>query len=248
MTTHRFFVSPDCLKNGVVTFPSETEHQMRRVLRLKAGQQVIVLDNQGNEFEVLLRADSAGTLGGEVMASRRAEGEPQVRLTLYLCLSQREKFEWMLQKCTEVGAAAFVPVISSRSLVQDAKAVDKKYPRWQKIIQEAAEQCERGRIPSLGAVMPFAKAVQAAAAANAAIIPWTGEHAHSLREALAGLPESGGTIAAMIGPEGGFSDEEAAAAQAAGVQPVTLGKRILRMETAAVVTAAVVMQVMGEMD
>ena len=247
MTTHRFFVSPDCLKNGVVTFPSETEHQLRRVLRLQAGQQVIVLDNLGNEFEVVLRADAASVLRGEVLASRRAEGEPQVRLILYLCLSQREKFEWMLQKCTEVGAAGFVPVISSRSLVQDAKAVEKKALRWQKIIQEAAEQCERGRIPPLEAAMPFAKAVQAATSADVAIIPWTGETAYSLRRALEDLPAEGGTIAAMIGPEGGFSDEEAAAARDAGVQPVTLGKRILRMETAAVVTAAVVMQVFGEM-
>ncbi len=248
MTTHRFFVSPDCLKNGVVTFPPETEHQMRRVLRLQAGQQVIVLDNVGNEFEVALRADAAGVLNGEVLASRQAAGEPQARLTLYLCLSQREKFEWMLQKCTEVGAAAFVPVISSRSLVQDAKAVDKKYPRWQKIIQEAAEQCERGRIPTLAAAMPFAKAVEAAKHSDVAIIPWTGEYAYSLKRSLAGVPAYGGSVAAMIGPEGGFSDEEAAAAQAAGVQPVTLGRRILRMETAAVVTAAVVMQVLGEMD
>ena len=248
MTTHRFFVSPDCLKNGVVTFPSETEHQLRRVLRLQAGHQVIVLDNLGNEFEVMLQADASGRLSGEVLASCLAEGEPRVRLTMYLCLSQREKFEWMLQKCTEVGAAGFVPVISSRSLVQDAKAVEKKAPRWQKIIQEAAEQCERGRIPTLEAAMPFAQAVQAATRADIAIIPWTGETTHSLEQTLADVPAGGGTIAALIGPEGGFSDEEAAAARDAGIQPVTLGKRILRMETAAVVTAAVVMQVMGEME
>ena len=244
---HRFFLSPECLKNGVVAFPSGTEHQLRRVLRLQAGQQVIVLDNLGSEFEVVLRSDAAGVLSGEVLASRRAEGEPQARLTLYLCLSQREKFEWMLQKCTQVGAAAFVPVISRRSLVQDARAVEKKFPRWQKILQEAAEQCERGCIPTLGAVMPFTKAVAAATASDVALIPWTGEHAYSLKRALTGVPAEGGTVAALIGPEGGFSDEEAAAAREAGVQPVTLGKRILRMETAAVVTTAVVMQLMGEM-
>jgi 16S rRNA (uracil1498-N3)-methyltransferase len=244
---HRFFLSPESIKTGLVSFPSETEHQIRRVLRLQDGQQVVVLDNQGKEYEVKLRADAEGKMSGEVLASRLAEGEPQSRLTLYLCLSQREKFEWMLQKCTEVGAAAFVPVISSRSLVQKASAVEKKYPRWQKIIQEAAEQSGRGRIPTLETVMPFAKALQSAVTSDVALIPWIGETAHSLKQALAAVPDGGGRIAALIGPEGGFSDEEAVSAQAAGVQPVTLGKRILRMETAAVVTAAVVMQLLGEM-
>ena len=245
---HRFFIFPDCIQANLVSFPSGTEHQIRRVLRLEDGQKVIVLDNHGNEFEVVLRADADGKFSGEVLVSRRAEVEPQIHLALYLCLSQREKFEWMLQKCTEVGAAAFVPVISSRSLVQKAGAVEKKYPRWQKIIQEAAEQSGRGRIPTLEAVLPFSKAVQAAASNDVALIPWTGETANSLKQALAFMPDTGKRIAALIGPEGGFSDEEAAAAQAAGVQPVTLGKRILRMETAAVVTAAVVMQLMGEME
>lgn len=244
---HRFFISPDCIQAKIVDFPSEVEHQIRRVLRLQDGQGVIVLDNLGNEFEVVLRADEMGKFGGEVVFSRKAEGEPNTNLTLYLCLSQREKFEWMLQKCTEVGAAAFVPFISSRSLVQKTAAVEKKYTRWQKIIQEAAEQSGRGRIPKLEAVQPFDKAVQAAAKNDAALLPWVGETACSLQEALADLSAGGMTIAAMIGPEGGFSDEEAATAQAAGVQPVTLGRRVLRMETAAVVTAALVMQVMGEM-
>lgn len=245
---HRFFISPDCIQANMLSFPSETEHQIRRVLRLQNGQAVIVLDNLGNEFEVALKSDAEGKFSGEVLSSRKAKGEPQARLMMYLCLSQREKFEWMLQKCTEVGTAAFVPVISSRSLVQKAGAVEKKYPRWQKIIREAAEQSGRGRVPALEAVMPFDRAVQAAALSDVAMIPWTRETAYSLEKALAVMPDTGGRIAAMIGPEGGFSDEEAAAAQEAGVQPVTLGRRVLRMETAAVVTAAVVMQLMGEMD
>lgn len=244
---NRFFVSPDCLQDGKVTFPAGTEHQLRRVLRLQPGQQVIVLDNQGSEFKVELYAGVGDTLGGKILSSRRAAGEPHTRLTLYLCLSQREKFEWMLQKCTEVGAVGFVPVISSRSLVQNAKSVEKKYSRWQKIIQEAAEQSGRGRIPTLGAVLPFAKAVQAAAASGLSLIPWEGETAHSLKGALKDMPEGGQSIAALIGPEGGFSAEEVAAAQAAEIQPITLGARILRMETAAVVTAALVLHERGEM-
>lgn len=244
---HRFFLTPDCLAEGVVTFPAQTEHQLRRVLRLQPGQQVIVLDDQGGEFEVELRANGAGLLEGKVVAGREAANEPETRLTLYLCLSQREKFEWMLQKCTEVGAAGFVPVVSSRSLVQDSRGVEKKWGRWQKIIQEAAEQSGRGRIPALGGVVNFAQAVQAAAGANAALIPWEGEAAHSLSKALAGLPAGPQQIAALIGPEGGFSAGEVAAAQAAGIQPVTLGRRVLRMETAAVVTAALVLHLRGEM-
>jgi 16S rRNA (uracil1498-N3)-methyltransferase len=244
---HRFFVPPECLRDGRVVFPTEPEHQLRRVLRLQPGQQVIVLDNRGSEYEVGLDADAGGVLGGQVLSSRPAAGEPQTRLTLYLCLSQREKFEWMLQKCTEVGAAGFVPVISSRSLVQDARGVEKKLPRWKKIIQEAAEQSGRGCIPELAAVQSFARALQASGGSDLALIPWEGETAHSLTSALEGLGRNGQRIAALIGPEGGFSEEEVSAAQVAGFRPVTLGRRILRMETAAVVTAALVLHDLGEM-
>jgi 16S rRNA (uracil1498-N3)-methyltransferase len=169
-------------------------------------------------------------------------GEPAARITLYLALTQREKFEWMLQKCTEVGAAAFVPVISSRSLVQERGDAAKKLERWGRIVREAAEQSQRGIVPEVRAPVKFEAALQDGSSYHLRLIPWEGEQATGLRQALAGLQNiSSPTLAVFIGPEGGFSVEEIEAARGAGFQPVTLGRRILRMETAAVVAAALIL-------
>ena len=243
---HRFFLPADCLSSSAVTFPADTARQISQVLRLRAGQHVLALDNRGQEYEIVLEAVGNPT-SGQVLQRRPAGGEPRSAVTLYLCLTQREKFEWMLQKCTEVGAAAFVPVISSRSLVQDAADVQRKLERWQRIVQEAAEQCGRGRVPLLSPALRFAAALQAAQAQPVRLIPWEEEQAQGLRAALTGLDRPLPPTAVLIGPEGGFSNEEVLAAQAAGFQAVTLGARILRMETAAVVAAALVLHEAGEM-
>ena len=239
---HHFFLPPESIQNQTVTFPQETARQICSVLRLRAGQMVTVLDDRGNQFAVELIEVERGTVIGAVQAQQPAAGEPPLPVTLYLCLAQREKFEWMLQKCTEVGACEFVPVISSRSLVQDAEDVARKQERWERILREAAEQSHRGRVPRLRPALKFDAALEAAKNHALRLIPWEQEAGLSLRAAIrahagAGMPESMGVL---IGPEGGFSEDEVEAARTAGFQAVTLGPRILRMETAAVVATALV--------
>jgi len=239
---HRFFIPPEAIHDGEVHFPPETAHQMQRVLRLRAGQRVVVLDNTGNEFEVELTLLAGDICQGKVVAAHPVPAEPGVEITLYLCLTQREKFEWMLQKCTEVGASVFIPVISQRSLVQHESEVRQKLPRWAKIVQEAAEQSGRGKIPQVLPVVRLAKVFAAGVGEyDAALIPWEKEDATSLRHTLSAYSQNPPRrVAVLIGPEGGFADEEVQAARAAGWQSVTLGKRIFRMETAAVVATALV--------
>ena len=113
------------------------------VLRLRPQDHVQVLDNQGAVFEVVLVELNPKQTLGNVVQTALAEGEPKTKITLFLGLTQREKFEWILQKATEIGAAAFVPLITRRSLVQTAKEVDNKVERWQRIIKEAAEQAAK---------------------------------------------------------------------------------------------------------
>lgn len=232
---HRFFLPLDAYQGQAVLFPSETAHQIQRVLRLHAGDSVICLDNQGWEYRVEL---NPGESSGRILGKSPAGGEPAVRLHLLLCLSQREKFEWMLQKCTEVGAAEFTPVLSSRSLVQDAHSLENKYPRWEKILQEAAEQSGRGVVPRLNRAADYEAALLAApAAGNLCLLAWEGETSQRLTGALQGQARNA-AVAVLIGPEGGLSEAEVELAAGAGWKPVSLGRRILRMETAAVVAAA----------
>ena len=244
---NRFFLPPSSIQAGRVHFSESVSRQIMQVLRLKPDARVVVLDGTGKEYLVRLIDLSVHETLGEIESESLSAGEPKTQLTLYLCLTQREKFEWMLQKCTEVGASCFVPVISSRSLVQDAKEVINKYERWQRILQEAAEQSHRGKVPTLEPPLPFEQALKAAARINSCkLIPWEEEKSLSLKEALQTHPAD--EVCLLIGPEGGFSKEEVAQAQSAGFLSVTLGKRILRMETAAVVASALVLYERGDMN
>lgn len=246
--TNRFFLPPELLKNDAVQFPEEIARQIARVLRLKAGARVIVLDNHGLQAEVELTGVAPEGVTGQILEKSPAMGEPKARLTLYLGLTQREKFEWMLQKCTEVGAAAFVPLVTQRSLVQDGREVERKRARWEAILREAAEQCGRGQIPELRPALSWGKALQDAGQGHdLALAAWEGEHSLRLRDALSGLKlQAAPRLAVLIGPEGGLSEGEIDAGRAAGVQAVSLGTRILRMETAAVVATALALDELEE--
>lgn len=243
---HRFFLPQQNIQSGQVSFPEPVSRQIVQVLRLKPDTLVTVLDGTGREYTVSLSILDAHHCEGIVKSEGLCANEPITELTLFLCMTQREKFEWILQKCTEVGVTRFVPVISSRSLVQDLKEVQSKYERWQRILQEAAEQSHRGKVPQLAEPMKFTQAVKEAQNYDCALIPWEDEHALSLKQAL--QKENLIKIALLIGPEGGFSREEVIQAEGSGFHAVTLGKRILRMETAAVVACSLVLYEKGEMN
>ena len=244
---HRFFVPLTAFNNGVVTFPEATASQMFNVLRMRLKETVLVLDNQGMEYKVELSVLNRHSAEGLVRASHVNESEPRACITLYLALSQREKFEWMLQKCTEVGAAGFVPIITSRTLVQDIHEAEKKLDRWQKIVQESAEQSGRGRIPPVYPVLRLEQAFQSVLPDAVRLVAWEQEQSCDLKAALANAYKNVHPMAILVGPEGGFANAEIAAARSAGFQSVTLGRRILRMETAAVVLTSLIMYELGEM-
>ncbi len=254
---HRFFVTPESIHNHKVRFDEVQAHQIRQVLRLQAGTQVVALDNSGNEYVVTLTEVTRPRVVGQIDETRPVLNEPRTQLTLYQSLLPRDKFEWVLQKGTEVGVSAFVPVITQRSLVRDAKSAANKRERWERIITEAAEQSGRGRLPTLHEPLSFAEALTQASSSHCCLIPWeqatTGTVRAALQQALhpvlRPLPDDlqHPTVALFIGPEGGYSEEEIEQATAADAMPVTLGRRILRTETAAVVAAALVLYELGDM-
>ena len=238
---NRFFISPDSVSGTSVNIPEDISAQIRKVLRLKEGTVVHFLDNCGSLYESAIHYEDDKHLTAEVLKIRPAEGEPEVRITLCIGLTQREKFEWILQKCTEAGVTGILPMITERSLIRKPSDVSGKEERWKKILKEAAEQCGRGKIPELLPVMNFRQAAESAANADLALFCWEEEKQRSLREILNPKQETIRSILLMIGPEGGFSGEEAEFARQNRWQAVTLGRRIYRMETAAV--AAVILTI-----
>jgi 16S rRNA (uracil1498-N3)-methyltransferase len=247
---HRFFVAPESIHEDVVLFSVEQAHQMRAVLRLHAGDTVRVFDGiEGTDRVVALDADCA---------SGRGEGwqpqaaEPRTRLFAYPALLQRDKFETVLQKMTEIGVAAITPVITERCLVRQP-GDERRQVRWQAIMREAAEQSGRGIVPSLAPAVPFERAL--AEAQGKVLLAYEGERQRSLKDALGqvctstavGASGASRVVSMFVGPEGGYSPDEVARARDAGADLITLGTRILRAETASPVLAALVLYELGDL-
>ncbi|GAB4209335.1 MAG: 16S rRNA (uracil(1498)-N(3))-methyltransferase [Roseiflexaceae bacterium] len=247
--TYRFFVPPESLEGGRFALDDgDLAHQLGTVLRLRPGERVLLLDSQGWQYTVRLEELTRRSVAGAVEERAPAAGEPGVALVLYPALIRAERFEWLLQKGTELGAGAFVPLLSARSSAGDADGAARKRERWGRIVREAAEQSRRGRLPELGAPLPFAAACAQAAQHDLALLLWEGDGAEPLRRVLrarAGTPPQ--RIAILSGPEGGLTDEERTSAQAHGIIPVTLGPRTLRAETAPLAAAAMTLYELGEM-
>ena len=247
---NRFFVTENCFHGDkVVLLDNDQTHQIRDVLRLRPADQIIVLDNAGWEYRVSLTKVTHEQIVGEVGQKQPAAGEPQTQITLYQSLLTRDKFELVLQKCTEVGVSRFAPVITARSLVRENAVKPEKLDRWQRIITEAAEQSARGRIPDLLPPVSFEKAIQELSSFEKNLIAWPAEGSSPIRVALhptdKNIPK---TIALLIGPEGGFTNEEVESAKKNGATAITLGPRILRTETAAIVAATLILYELGQME
>lgn len=248
---NRFFVSKKSFHGDKVLLGSDHAHQLRDVLRMKEGEHIVVLDNEGLEYDVVLTQVRREQVIGQIEEKRPAAGEPAVQVTLFQSLLTRDKFEIVLQKCTEVGVTEFVPMVTERSLIRETFIKPEKVDRWQRIITEAAEQSHRGRIPKLLSPLSFVQALEQLADFDRRLIAWPApeclyrgpaEGGLSLRQALrADNQNVPRTVALLIGPEGGFSEREVELAKENSVTPITLGPRILRTETAAIVASALVL-------
>src|SRR5579885_2861804 len=182
---HRFFVDPDLLKGMEhVTLPEKLAHQVRDVLHLGVGEQLTLLDNSGGE--VLAEVAKSGRAGVEVRLLERHAGRPESSVRVILCqgLLKSARFEWILEKGTELGVAVFAPIICRRSTsgLEDTGA--SKQQRWQRIIQEAAEQCGRSRLPTLLPIRSLQHALKDISSGAIALMPWEEERELSLRKAL----------------------------------------------------------------
>ncbi len=248
MSANHFFISASDIEGDRVQLSPEQSHQVCHVLRLRPGDTIVVLDDSGTEYDVTLTTVDRKETTGQVTSRHRARGEPRAELTLFQSLLAREKFEWVLQKGTELGVTQFVPVLTERSLVRTKTIEENKLDRWQRILMEAAEQSHRGHIPQLEPLIPFDQAVLRLRDYDRCIIAAPSEGAATLRDALKDITRSPASVAVMIGPEGGFTEEEVALACEKGAVRVGLGPRILRTETAATVACALILYELGEME
>ena len=244
--THRFFIPPHWIDPPIIHLRGDTARQIHTVLRMQPGDEIVVLDNSGMEWRVVLTLVNKTSTQGQIIVQQPAPGEPELQLTLYQGTLKGQKFEWVLQKGTELGVSRFAPTICQRSVVRDKSTLLKKYDRWQQIIKEAAEQSGRGKLPQLAQPLTLAEALIQPQPDVLRLMPWEEANDTTLKEVLSKSALK--NIALFIGPEGGFTTEESQLAQKAGAKLVTLGPHILRAETAGLAACAVIMYQLGEWE
>ena len=246
---HRFFVPSEWTDDDRVEIHGEVAHRIGRVLRLTPGAEIVLFDGTGMEWTVRLHSVARDHAAGRVLSSEKGRGEPTVRLTLYQGVMKGSKFDWTLQKGTELGVSCFVPMDCRRSVPRIRReSQPARLARWRKIIVEAAEQSGRAVIPDVADPVTFQEVCDALERApGLVVLPWEGESAKSLSAAVSEAPDSK-EVALVIGPEGGLDPEEVDYARGKGLEPVSLGRRILRAETAGIAAVSTLMYALGEME
>lgn len=228
---------------GFITLSQEDSHYISSVLRMRPGEQLKVVLKDGIEALCEVHDSSKNSVALKVIETKQNSSEPPYRITLYQSVSKGERMELTIQKCVELGVAKIVPVYSMRCVVRpDTKKDPSRTIRWQKIALEAARQSGRGIIPEVTEPVNFDKALAAAKDARLTLFPWEEEQGMTLKQTLSAKnKEDLQEIAVFIGPEGGYDESEAEKAREAGAIPVTLGKRILRTETAGAAVLAMLL-------
>lgn len=240
-----FFVSPGELMGDDLILTGENASHAR-VLRIKRGGLVTVCDGQGRECRCVVRDVNPSQVSLTVLERGSSQSEARIQVHIYMAFPKADKLEHVIQKATELGAASITGFPCVRCVCRpDERSLEKKLDRWQKIAASAAEQAGRGRIPAVQVLPSYAEALHQAAQAELSVLFYENERRQTLRQALSSRPGAA-RISLLTGPEGGLEPQEVAQAQTAGLHICTLGRRILRCETAPLCALAAVMFAAGE--
>lgn len=227
---------------AVVDLPAEAAHHASKVLRMGEGDIVTLFDGRGGEWRGRLgRAGKIVTVTLESFDA--ANHEPPLAVTIAQGLPAADKMDWIMQKGVELGAAAFRPVAARRSVIRlSGERMERRVAHWQAVAVAACEQCGRNRVPEVFPLVDLPQFLGDATAQNALRLMLAPGAGHRLAE----LSRPTGPVTLLIGPEGGFEEDELAAASVAGFQAVSLGPRVLRTETAGLAALAAMMALWGD--
>lgn len=238
----RIFTDPANVSDKYIAITSKGDiKHMIRVMRLNIGDNVDVSDGAEWEYSTVIDEISEDEVLLKIIDKQKFAREPETLVTLFQGVPKGTKMETIIQKCVELGVYEITPVFMDRTVVVEKGNFGKKLDRWQKISDEAVKQCKRGVIPEINDQIKFKEMIPGLADFDLILFPYENESNFSIKDCLRGLTEKPKTIAIIIGPEGGFSDSEASLLDDAGAVRVTLGKTILRTETAGMAALAMTM-------
>ena len=243
----RFFVRPEDVGKQELRLRGDEADHLTRVLRLGPGTQVVIFDGCGHEYLTLVERIEAKGVVCRILQDVEQQSPPIVSITLGQGLPKAEKFDWVIQKTTELGVSDIVPLITARVIPHiSAPYMARKVGRWEKLAREACKQSGRAAVPHLWPPTPLEAFLASRQSAELKLVLWEGEDTRRLRTVLAASAPVG-SVAVVVGPEGGLTSQEVARGEDSGFLAVGLGKRILRTETAGVVAVALLQYQFGDL-
>ena len=236
---HRFFAEPGSIGEKEIVIIGADVNHIRNVLRMRTEEEVLIADGRGAEYRCKLTDLGENEVRAQILWKLDGNAELASAITLFQGLPKSDKMDLIVQKCVELGVNRIVPVSTKRAVVKlDAKKEQTRLKRWNTISESAAKQSGRGVIPEVSGVMSFGKALEEAKKLDVLLIPYErAEHMAETRRVM-GEIRPGQSVGIFIGPEGGFEESEVEEAVAAGARAITLGRRILRTETAGLAVMA----------
>lgn len=239
---HHFFVKPEQVMGEEIKIAGADFKHLKNVLRMKPGEELTVSAGTGVKYRCILHDFSGQTAIASIQAQLQEDTELKSRIHLFQGLPKGDKFEWMIQKAVELGVHEIIPVETARCVAKiDSQKVGRKVERWNAIAESAAKQSGRSFLPAVTSPIPFSDALKSAEKLDVLLIPYElSSDMKATKEILSSI-DSGMSVGIFIGPEGGFERSEIEMAIGCKAQPITLGKRILRTETAGLVILSILM-------
>lgn len=236
----RFFTEPENISDKYIYITDKDDlHHIQKVLRLRAGDTVEISDGQKWEYEGVIEEITATEATLRITDRQSFAREPETRVTLFQGIPKAGKMDLIVQKCVELGADSIVPVFMERTVINDNGKISKKTQRWQKISDEACKQCRRGIVPTVADAVDDCEMMNMLEDFDLVLFPYENETDRTIKDSLRSLKKRPKTVAVVIGPEGGFSDSEAK--ELKKYECVSLGRTVLRTETAGIAALAMTM-------
>lgn len=245
---NRFYVENNQIKDERIYITGPDVNHIRNVLRMKVGEKIIISNGQGNDFYCIIESECNDEVVAFIKESKETDTELKGKLYLFQGIPKKDKMELIIQKAVELGVYEIIPVMTKRTVVklEDRKKELKKLERWQAIATSAAKQSGRGIIPVIKDTMSFKEAVLYSSNLNLNVIPYENAENMSKTKEIISAIEATNSIGVFIGPEGGFEEDEVNFASSNSITPITLGRRILRTETAGLAILSMMMLHMEE--
>lgn len=246
---YRFYVSADQLAEKEVFISGGDVNHIKNVLRLEVGDWIVACDGNGTDYVSRIQSICSDEVVASIEKVQPTGTELPVRITLFQGMPKKDKLELIIQKAVELGACEIVPVMTKRTVVKlsEEKKINKRLERWQSIAYAAAKQCDRGIIPTVHKPVSYEEALAMADQLDYNVIPYELQTGMEEARKIVDQARKQRSLGIFIGPEGGFEPEEVERAMTRNIHPMTLGKRILRTETAGMALLSILMfQMQGE--